>query len=105
MERLTRGTAGRPPGSYSFDELSVLQQGALVFDLARLDPGLDLVSEPLQLLDLLLEIRFVLLLLVAVGSIVDFLPDVFKKFHTFSDFFQTAVNFTCNTMMMMMMLM
>ena len=65
-------------GTYSFNELSVFNEGTFVFDFSRLDPRFDLVSQSLELLNLLLEICFILLFLVTVGCIVNFLPDIFK---------------------------
>jgi hypothetical protein len=47
----------------------------LVLDLAGLNPRLDLVPVPLQLLDLLLEVRLELLLLVGILSVVDLPPN------------------------------
>lgn len=49
--------------TYCLDDLSVLEKCRLVLDFARGDPRLDLVSQPLQLLYLRLEIELKFLLL------------------------------------------
>lgn len=51
----------------------------LVFDLAGLDPRLDLVPVTLQLLDLLLEVRLELLLLVRILGVVDLPPNKYRQ--------------------------
>ena len=56
------------------DELPVLDEGVLVLDVRAADPALDLVPQPLQLLDLLLEVALVLLLLVLLLGAVHLLP-------------------------------
>lgn len=81
---------------YRFDQLSVIHEDALIFDFRRGDPALDLISKPLQLLDLLFEICLIFFFLVAVGGIVDLLPDVLERLHTFCHLFKTAINFSCN---------
>ena len=61
---MTRGQKRNGGDAYLFNKLSVVHEGALVLDVVGGDPCLDLVAEPLQLLDLLLEVGLVLFLLV-----------------------------------------
>ena len=61
---MTRGQKRNDSGAYLFNKLSVVHEGALVLDVVGGDPCFDLVAKPLQLLDLLLEVRLVLFLLV-----------------------------------------
>ena len=79
----------------SFDELSVVDEKALIFDLAGRDPGLDLIAQPLQFLNLLLKIGFIFLFLVDVRGVVRLLPDVLEDLDALLDLLMTAINFTC----------
>jgi len=84
----------RLPGiffSYHFYQLSFVHEDGLVLDFCRRDPSLNLISKPLQLLDLFLEILFIFFFLIRVWRIVNFLPSLFKFFDTFGYFLQTAV--------------
>jgi hypothetical protein len=72
-------------------QLAVLPEGTFVLDVVRSQPCLDLVAEPLQFLDLLLEVRLGLLFLVGVGGVVDLLPDIVELLHALSDSLEAAV--------------
>lgn len=65
-------------------QLPVLHQGGLVLDLSRGEPCFYLISQPLQLLDLLLQVLLILLLLVGVGGVVDLLPGLLELLHPLS---------------------
>lgn len=81
--------------AYRFNELPFLNENGFVFDLARSDPGLDLIAKPLQLFNLLLEVLFIFLFLIAVGGMVNFIPRLVKLVYSFGDFFKAAVDFRC----------
>ena len=55
--------------THRLDVLSLFREDRLVVDRPRSDPRLDLVPQPLKLLDLLLEVLLVLLLLVGVRRV------------------------------------
>ena len=52
---------------------------------------MDLISEPLQLLDLLLQVFLVLLFLVGVGRVVYLLPGLLKLLDSLSHLLQAPV--------------
>lgn len=80
--------------TYCFNEFSEIQECAFILDFSRCNPTLDLIPQPLQLLDFFLKVSLILFFLIAVSCIVNFLPNVFKCFNTFRHFLQTPVNFT-----------
>lgn len=75
-----------------FNETPGLQQRLLVLDFRRSNPSLDLVSQPLELLDFLLEVHFVLFLLILLLRAVDLLPNVIKEFDALVDLFHDPLN-------------
>ena len=72
---------------HHFYQLSFVHEHGLVLDFGGRDPGLDLITEPLQFLDLFLQILFILFLLVGVGRIVNLLPSFLELFHAFGYLF------------------
>ena len=63
------------------DQLPRVRQRPLVLDVRVGDPCLDIVTIPLQLLDLRLELRLELLLLVLVLRAIDLFPDLVEDLH------------------------
>jgi hypothetical protein len=59
------------PHTHRFDQLAIVQQRALILDIAAAQPRLDLIPHPLQLLDLRLEVVLELVLLRRVGRMVE----------------------------------
>ena len=77
---------------YCLDELPVVQQRLLVLDLGHGGPRLNLVPRPLQLLDLLLQLVFELLLLRGIARLHNLLVYVLKRRDAFCDFLEAFVN-------------
>jgi len=76
----------------ALNHLARVYQLLLVLDLAARRPRLDLVAVPLQLLDLLLQVRLELLLLVGVLRVVHLVPDAVKDLYPLLHLLQRAVN-------------
>lgn len=57
-----------------------------------MDPRLDLVPVPLQLLDLFLEVRLELLLLVRILGVVNLVPDAVEDVDALLDLLEDAVD-------------
>ena len=83
------------PITHRLDVLPLLGEDSLVVDGARGDPCLDLVSQPLQLLDLLLEVLLVLLLLVRVRRIPHLLEVLLELVGSFHHLLQAPVDLGC----------
>ena len=80
-----------------FDEFSGVDQRILVLDVARTDPGFDLVAQPLELLDFLFQIHLVFLLLVLLFRGVDLLPDLVEELDTLVDLFHDPIDLGCGS--------
>jgi hypothetical protein len=78
-----------------FDEFSGVEEGILVLDVAGTDPGLDLVSQSLELFDFFFEIHLVLFLLVLLFRRVDLVPDLVKKLDALVDLFHDPIDLGC----------
>jgi hypothetical protein len=85
-------------GGYKTDRLNqlpVVQQGGLVLNVIVGYPSLDLVTQPLELLNLRLEIRLQLLFLRLVRRVLHLFVDAFELLNTFGDPLQCPVDFRC----------
>ncbi len=74
------------------DELPMLQQGRLVLNVAAGSPCLNLVAQPLQLLNLTLQIVFELFLLGLVGCLLDLVVDGLELSHAFGHLLEALVH-------------
>lgn len=74
------------------NEPTCVRKRLLVLHVAVADPVLDLVAEALELLDLLLQVRFVFLLLVLRRRSVDFVPNVVEHLDALRHLLKRAVD-------------
>jgi hypothetical protein len=79
--------------AYSLDQFPILQQRPLILDIITSRPCLDLVSKPLQLLDLTLEVIFLLLLLGSICGLFDLLVDRLEFCNAFGDLLEAFIDF------------
>lgn len=79
--------------TYRLDELSVVQKSGLVFNVITRDPGLDLITEPLQFLDLRLQVSLQLLLLRLVCRRLHLVVYTLKQLDTLRYLLKGAVDF------------
>lgn len=79
--------------TYRLNQPPVLHQRLLVFDVIALEPCLDLVAVPLQLLDLRLEVRLQLLFLALVRRGLELVVQALKDLDTFRDLFKGPIDF------------
>ena len=74
------------------NKLPMLHERFLVLYFISRSPGFNLVSMPLELLNLPLEVVFKLLLLGSIGGLLYLVEDPFECLYTFSDLFESLVN-------------
>ena len=77
---------------FMFNKLTSVHESLFVLYLARLDPCHDLIAIPLELLDLLLEIRFKFLLLIRIFRIINLVPDAIEDIDAFLHLLQYSVD-------------
>ncbi len=80
---------------YRFYEPPVVDQRPFVLDVIRGLPGLDLVSEPLEFLYFLFQVRLVLVLLGWICGRLNLVKDALKDLDALGHLFENLFNFGC----------
>ena len=81
--------------AYRLDEFPVFEQLGLVLDVIARDPCLDLIPQPLQLLNLCLEVCLELLLLRLVCRRLHLVVDALEELDALRDLLECPVDFRC----------
>ena len=79
--------------TYQLNQPPILHQRALILDVIAAAPRLDLVSHPLQLFDLRLEIILQLVFRRGIGGVTELFKRLFKDLDADSDLFKGFVDF------------
>lgn len=74
--------------THRLNQFPLFQQRFFVLDVILAGPPLDLVTRPLQLLDLLLESIFQFILLRSIRGLCEFVVDSVERLNAFCDSFE-----------------